>query len=73
MFVFILIDLFIPSHLINGQDINWQHLVGLYKAQRGADCATFGLSILPKLKWEHIELNSYSKMRVDLAAKVISI
>ena len=42
----------------------------LYKAHRGPDCATLGLSILPKLKWEHIELNSYSKMRVDLAAKI---
>ena len=41
----------------------------LYKAHRGADCATLGLSILPKLKWGHIELNSYSKMRVDLAAQ----
>ncbi|KAL5491483.1 hypothetical protein EMCRGX_G016780 [Ephydatia muelleri] len=57
---------------INGQDISWQHLVDLYKAHRGADCATLGLSILPKLKWEHIELNSYSKMRVDLAAQVLS-
>eukprot|EP00731_Ephydatia_muelleri_P010173 Em0005g759a len=57
---------------INGQDISWQHLVDLYKAHRGPDCATLGLSILPKLKWEHIELNSYSKMRVDLAAQVLS-
>lgn len=47
-------------------------MVNLYKAHRGADCATPGLSILPKLKWEHIELNSYSKMRVDLAAQVLS-
>lgn len=30
-----------------------------------------GLSILHKLKYEHIQLNSYSKMRVDLAAQVI--
>ncbi|KAL5457434.1 hypothetical protein EMCRGX_G034693 [Ephydatia muelleri] len=58
--------------MINGQDISWQHLVDLYKAHRGPDCATLGLSILPKLKWEHIELNSYSKMRVDLAAQVLS-
>lgn len=31
---------------------------------------TPGLSILPKLKHEHIHLTSYSKMRVDLAAQV---
>ena len=29
-----------------------------------------GLSLLPKLKREHIELTSFSKMRVDLAAQV---
>ena len=29
-----------------------------------------GLSILPKLKYEHLHLTSYSKMRVDLAAQV---
>ena len=55
------------------KNISWQHLVDLYKAHRGADCATLGLSILPKLKWEHIELNFYSKMKVDLAAQVRSI
>ena len=27
--------------------------------------------ILPKLKLEHVELTSYSRMRVDLAAEVI--
>ena len=29
-----------------------------------------GLSIVKKLKWEHVNLTSYSKMRVDLAAQV---
>ena len=29
-----------------------------------------GLSILPKLRYEHVYLNSFSKMRVDLAALV---
>ena len=29
-----------------------------------------GLSLLPKLKMEHVVLTSYSKMRVDLAAQV---
>ena len=29
-----------------------------------------GLALLPKLKYEHIYLTSFSKMRVDLAAQV---
>lgn len=29
-----------------------------------------GLSIVPKLKYEHVYLTSFSKMRVDLAAQV---
>jgi len=29
-----------------------------------------GITIMPKLKREHIELTSYSRMRVDLAAQV---
>ena len=29
-----------------------------------------GLSLIPKLKFEHIHLTSFSKMRVDLAAQV---
>ncbi len=31
---------------------------------------TTGLTTLPKLKYEHIDLNNFSKMRVDVAAKV---
>lgn len=52
--------------------MKWQHLHlvgGLNKAHRGADCATLSLPILPKLKWEHVQLNLYSNMRVDLAAQ----
>ena len=33
--------------------------------------ATPGLSLVPKLKYEHIYLTSYSKMRVDLAVQVL--
>ena len=29
-----------------------------------------GLSLVPKLKYEHLHLTSYSKMRVDLAMQV---
>ena len=31
-----------------------------------------GLLLVPKLKMEHIQLMSYSRMRVDLAAQVRS-
>ena len=31
---------------------------------------TPGLSIMPKLKYEHIHLNNFSKMHMDLAAQV---
>ena len=31
-----------------------------------------GLALVPRLKYEHVHLTSYSKMRVDLAAQVIS-
>jgi hypothetical protein len=31
-----------------------------------------GLSLLPKLKYEHVHLTAFSKMRVDLAAQVLS-
>lgn len=34
---------------------------------------TPGLSLIPKLKYEHISLTSYSKMRVDLATQVSCI
>lgn len=29
-----------------------------------------GLSLIPKLKYEHLHLTNFSKMRVDLAAQV---
>ena len=46
--------------------ISWDHLKELYRAQ--ADDT--GLALIPKLKFEHIHLTSYSKMSVDLAAQV---
>ncbi|KAL5510548.1 hypothetical protein EMCRGX_G006110 [Ephydatia muelleri] len=53
----------------NGMDISWDHLKELYMKNRsqGDDA---GLSLVPKLKYEHLLLTSYSKMRVDLAAQV---
>ena len=56
----------------NGKEIKWEHLMDLYKRDSGAIREAPGLSLVPKLKWEHIHLTSFSKMRVDLAAQVSS-
>ena len=47
--------------------IDWQHLVDLYERDTSRD---MGMRLVPKLKFEHIKLPSYSKMRVDLVAQV---
>ena len=44
--------------------------MALYQNNTGALTATPGLSIVPKIKFEHIYLTSFSKMRVNLAAQV---
>ena len=54
----------------NGQHISWQHLESLYKRDTGAGAGPVGLRLVPKLKYEHIYLSSFAKMRVDLAAQV---
>ena len=48
----------------------WKHLMDLYKKCAGANTRAPGLTILPRLKYEHVHLTSFSKMRVDLAAQV---
>ena len=45
-------------------------MVDLYHRNAGRVTQIPGLSIVPKLKYKHIHLNSFSKMRVDLAAQV---
>ena len=55
---------------INGQNINWTTMVNLYNRHCAVKHNAPGLSILHKLRYEHIKLNSYSKMRVDLAVQV---
>ena len=45
----------------------WQHLIDLYERDKKPGA---GLTLLPKLKFEHIRLTSFSKMRVDLAGQV---
>lgn len=42
-------------------------MIDLYEQDNGKG---MGLSIVPKLKYEHCYLTSSSKMRVDLAAQV---
>ena len=49
-----------------GKEIAWSHLISLYERNR----SEAGLSLIPKLKFEHIYLTTFSKMRVDLAAQV---
>ena len=44
--------------------------MSLYDKSRPSNQLSPGLSIIPKLKYEHIHLTSFSKMRVDLAAQV---
>jgi hypothetical protein len=53
----------------NGKYISWQHVKDFYDKDNGK-CS--GLSMVPKLKYEHLYLTSFSKMRVDLAAQVLS-
>ena len=51
--------------------MSWSHLVKLYYDNRSRQVP--GTALLTRLKYEHIFLTSYSKMRVDLAAQVIEI
>ena len=46
--------------------ISWDHLVRLYNQNRTA----LGLSLIPKVRRDHVYLASYSRMRVNLAAQV---
>ena len=55
---------------INGKTIEWKHLRDLYHKFHSMAMQSAGLSLVPKLKMEHIELTSFSRMRVDLAAQV---
>ena len=54
----------------DGKEIQWSHLAALYFRDAGAQREAAGLALIPKLKYEHIHLTSFSKMRVDLAAQV---
>ena len=45
-------------------------LGGIYLADNDPSKTSPGLRLVPKLKYEHIHLTSFSRMRVDLAAQV---
>ena len=49
--------------------MSWSNLQALYK--RGTE-QNAGLRLLPKLKYEHVNLTAFLKMKVDLAAQVSS-
>ena len=53
----------------NGSAVDWKFVM-LYKQIAGMCTDTPGLSIVPKIKYEHIYPTSFSKMRIDLAAQV---
>lgn len=52
------------------QRIDWDLVVQLYKRNAGSITSTPGLMLVPKIKYEHVYLTNFSKMRVDLAAQV---
>lgn len=51
----------------DGNYVLWQHITALYYED-----VDNGLKLLPRLTYEHINLNAYSVMRVNLAAQVLS-
>lgn len=54
-------------YLWNGMDMQWNHITNMFFKDLDN-----GLHLLPKLKLEAVLLDSYSIMRVDYAAKVLS-
>ena len=44
------------------------HLEELY--EKDTDASRKGIRLVPKLKYEHVHLTSFSKIRVDLASQV---
>ena len=55
-----------------GQSISLEHMCKLYHRNLGS-ADNVGVSMAHKLTLEHINLTSFSKMRVDFAAQVSEI
>jgi len=53
------------KYVIRDQHISWDHVRRIYKHR-----SSTGLTFLPRLTLEHLNPNSYSRMRVNLAAQV---
>ena len=51
----------------NGKELIWNHIAQLYHSDMEQ-----ALHQLPKLTPDHINLNSFSKMKVNLAVQVLS-
>ena len=51
----------------NGKYVVWRHIIDAFKTDLEHD-----LKLLPRLTTDHIKLNSFSKMKVCLAAQVLS-
>lgn len=51
----------------DGSYILWQHITEMFFQD-----AENGLKLLPKLMYDHVTLNSYSVMRVNLAVQILS-
>ncbi|XP_033111492.1 uncharacterized protein LOC117112515 [Anneissia japonica] len=57
---------------LKGKPVLWNHLHKLYEWDSGIERQTPGLRMLPKLSHEHVHLTPASRMRVYLAAQVLS-
>ena len=53
----------------NGQSIKWEFVRDVYDRNLGSS-SNVGVSLVHKLTLEHLNLTSFSKLRVDLAAQV---
>ena len=53
-----------------GKSILWEQLRKLYEAKISLSSCSEGLFLLKMLSKEHLDLTSYSRMRVDLAVEV---
>lgn len=54
-------------------NIDWKLIVQLYENNAGRMNSIPGVCLVPKIKYEHVYLNNFSKMRVDLAAQVSKV
>ncbi len=58
---------------MSGKYIEWKHLSNLYDKVSSAAVCSKGVTLLPKLKLEHVRMTPFSRMRVDLAAQVSDV